>query len=196
MALFSTSASGQSLPFERLTPEEAAKRIEGCGVGPVTIRFDDLLQSHVLTVAGADAASDEQLKCIEQAASYHDVESPSAIQPKFNAMRAERWSAFALADAKEWLRKRGLLERVPTYTPGETNDVVFAREVETLCGPIARGAFESEYGPHVLDPDWIKGLGLPPKREGAEALSCLLTVTQVAGYEVGFIGNEAYTEDK
>ncbi len=39
-------------------------------------------------------------------------------------------------------------------------------------------------------------LGIPPKREGEEALACLLRATQVAGFRVGFIGNEAFYTDQ
>ena len=96
------------------------------------------------------------------------------------------------AEAIEWLSKRGLLDRVPKYVLGTTNDAAFTQAVEQLCGPRTNGAFQSQYGSHALSPEWIKGLGLPPKDEDMEAMSCLLNVTTVAGYSVGFIGNEAY----
>ena len=95
-------------------------------------------------------------------------------------------------EAREWLSKRGLLERVPKCIAGTTDDVVFTREVEQLCGHQTKGAFQSQYGQHALSPEWIRSLGLPPKDEDMEAMSCLLNVTAVAGYEVGIIGNEAY----
>ena len=46
--------------------------------------------------------------------------------------------------------------------------------------------------PHALSPEWIRKQGLPLKDEDMDAMSCLLNVTTVAGYQVGFIGNEAY----
>lgn len=196
MAIPSMSANSQTPPIERVTPEDAAKRIEACGVGPVTIRFDDLLQSHVLTIANAASASDLQLQCIDSAASYHDVELPAAVQVRFNAIREARWSSFALTEARSWLSQRGLLDRVPTFVPGKTDDAAFARQLEELCGPTARGAFQSTYGPHVISPEWIMALGMPPKHKNQEALTCLLNVTRVAGFSIGFIGNEAYADEK
>ena len=96
------------------------------------------------------------------------------------------------AEAREWLSKRGLLDRVPKYVAGTTDDAAFTNAVELLCGPRTKGAFQSQYGSHALSPEWIKALGLPLKNEDMEAMSCLLNVTTVAGYSVGFIGNEAY----
>lgn len=190
MALPSMPASGNPPHPERVSPEDAAKRIESCGVGPVSIRFDDLLRSHVLTVANVTSVSDEQLQCIDRAASYHDVELPASVQERFKTIREARWSAFALAEARSWLAQRGLLDRVPTFVSGKTDDAAFARQLEDLCGPAARGAFQSQYGPHAISPDWIMGLGI----KNQEALTCLLNVTQVAGFSIGFIGNEAYSD--
>ena len=96
------------------------------------------------------------------------------------------------ADAREWLTKRGLLERVPKYIAGTTDKAAFTREVEHLCGPQTTGSFQSKYGPDTLSPEWIRKQGLPPEDEDMEAMSCLLNVMAVAGYQVGFIGNEAY----
>jgi hypothetical protein len=196
MAFPSVPASSQTALPERISPQEAAKRIEACGVGPVTIRFDDLLQSHVLTISNAASSSDEQLHCIDRAASYHDVELPAPVQVRFDAIRQKRWSAYAVAEARSWLTQRGLLDKVPTFVPGKTDETAFARQLEELCGPTARGAFQSSYGPHVISPEWIMGLGMPPKAKNQEALTCLLNVTTIAGFSVGFIGNEAYADEK
>lgn len=143
-------------------------------------------------VASATSATEGQLACIDRAASYYDVELPPNIQKRFNAIREARWSAVFLAEARKWLSARGLLERVPKFIPGMTDEAAFAREVEKLCGPNAQGAFQSKYGFHALSPDWIGKLGMPPQPKGEEAFSCLLNVTTVAGFEIGFIGNEAY----
>ena len=97
----------------------------------------------------------------------------------------------SLAEARRWLSARGLLERVPKFVPGVTDEVAFTRDLEKLCGPRAKGAFQSQYGPHVLNPDWMRQLGFPLQREDEEAMSCLTFATTVAGFEVGLIGHEA-----
>ena len=194
--VFAASASSMVVPFEsmeRVTPEMAVERAAKCDVGPVTIRYEDELQSDILSAPNAASATESQLRCLDNATGFGIfVELPSGAQPRFDAIREARASAMMMVEAREWLSKRGLLDRVPKYVVGTTDDAAFTREVEQLCGPQTKGAFQSQYGPHALSPDWIKNLGLPPKDEDMEAMSCLLNVTTVAGYRVGFIGNEAY----
>jgi hypothetical protein len=188
-----TSAGGTFDRIERITPEMAVERAGKCGLGPVTIRFEEELQSDILTVTGGASVTESQLQCLDYAAGFGIfVELPTAAQRRFDAIREARASEMMRGDARKWLSKRGLLARVPKYIPGTTDDAAFTREVEELCGPPAKGAFQSQYGPHVLSPEWVQALGLPPKDEDAEAMSCLLNVTSVAGYRVGVIGNEAY----
>lgn len=95
------------------------------------------------------------------------------------------------AESREWLAKRGLLERVPKYIAGTTDSGAFSREVERLCGPEAKGAFQSKYGPEALSPEWMTKQGIPPKDGDMGALSCVLNVMTYAGYQVGFVGNGA-----
>ena len=59
-----------------------------------------------------------------------------------------------------------------------------------------RELFQSKYGFHALSPDWVRQLGLPPKRTGMETLSCLMNATAFAGFTFGFIGNEAFGPPK
>ena len=180
--------------FERITPQVAAERITRCGLGEVTIRYEEVLQSEVLTAAEATSVSDEQLACADKAASYYDLELPPAVQPRYDAIRNARLSAHSLQQARAWLAERGLLERVPRYQAGVTDDGAFTRELEGLCGPRATGAFQSEYGFHALSPDWAQR-NFEPFEEGAEVLACLMNAARVAGFEFGFIGNEAAATD-
>jgi len=188
----SVGSSGE--PFERVRPEVAAKRISDCGLGPVTIRFDELLQSEILTAASASAVTDEQLACADKAASHYDLELPPGVQARYDAIRAKRLSAHFLAEARAWLSARGLLERVPHYQAGVTDDADFTRAVEDLCGPRAKGVFQSQYGFHAISPDWMKRSLGPLDEEGSEVLACIMNVTRVAGYEVHLIGNMAPAE--
>jgi hypothetical protein len=189
LALWALPAGAQVL--EMATPEVAAERMAKCGLGPVAISYDPVLESHVLTPAKADAASDDQLACIDKAAGHHDVALPPAVQARFDAMQEARWAAVFRSEARAWLSARGMLERVPEYVPGTTDDTAFARKVEVLCGPRAQGALQSEHGPHVLSPDWIRK-GVPPTPEDTEAFGCVLNVIAVAGFKVAFVGNEAF----
>jgi hypothetical protein len=45
IALWLVSASGPPEEIVKINPEVAAERVSACGLGPVTVRYDDLLQS-------------------------------------------------------------------------------------------------------------------------------------------------------
>jgi hypothetical protein len=122
---------------------------------------------------------------------FYTLDLPPNVQPRFDAILGAAADVLARAEAREWLSARGLLNRVPKYQAGVTDDGAFTRQVEALCGSQAKGAFQSKYGFHALSPDWARQLGLPPKREGTETFSCLVNVTAYAGFTFGFIGNEA-----
>jgi hypothetical protein len=177
------------LPFERITPQEAAQRVSACGLGPVTIRYDEELQEDILTARSIKTATDEQLACADKAASYYDLELPATLQPHFASIRDARWSAFFQEQARSWLDARGLLNRIPKYQPGVTDEAAFTRNIESLCGQRAKGAFQSKYGYHAVDPDWAlrKLRPIDPKDE---TFTCLMNAMTVAGYRIGFIGNE------
>lgn len=196
LALSTTSASGLIDNIERITPETAARRAEQCGLGRVTVRYEEELQAEILTISDAAAASEDQLNCLDKATAWHDVALPPIVQLRFNAIREARASAFMVDEARKWLSARGLMKRVPKYVKGTSDDASFTRDVEVLCGARARGAFQSEYGFHALNPNWMKSITRPPKPEEEEAFACVLNVTTAAGFQVGFIGNEAYRTAK
>ena len=193
LAAWATTAGGSPEGMKRITSVMAVERAAKCGLGPVTVRYEDELQSDILSVPHAASATEAQLSCLDNATGFGIfVELPSSVQPRFDAIREARASAKMRVEARDWLAKRGLVERVPRYGAGRTDEAAFTREVEQLCGPQAKGAFRSPYGPHVLSPVWIGKVGLPSKDGDMDAMSCVLNVATVAGYQLGFIGNEAY----
>ena len=188
-------AAPSSVPldaFERITPQEAAKRLGQCGLGPVTTRYEALLDEDVLIATTVKSPTDEQLRCADKAVSFYTLKLPPNVQPHYEAMREARLTRLFEAQARAWLSARGLLSKVPKYQKGVTDDAAFTRQIETLCGPGATGAFQSKFGFHVLSPDWAKREFYLPDRSGGEVLMCLMHVTTVAGFEFGFIGNEYY----
>lgn len=176
--------------YDQVTAEVAAERVSQCGLGPVTVRYEDELQSEVLTAAPSSLLTDDQLRCADRAASYFDLELPVDSRARYDSIRNTRLAAYFLGESRAWLAARGLLERVPQYRAGVTDEATFTREVETLCGSHAAGAFQSSFGFHVLDPDWVRR-ELPIGNPGEDVFACLMKVTRVAGFEVGFVGNEA-----
>jgi hypothetical protein len=181
---------------ERITPQEAAKRFTRCGLGPVTIRWNDpeMGGEDIIVATGVRSATDEQLRCADRAVSYYTLELLPDIQRRFLAIREARFAPVFQAQARAWLSARRLLRRVPRYRRGETDDATFTRQVEKLCGPDAQGAFQSQYGFHAVSPDWVRR-NLGPPHKGDHALLCLMNVGAVADFKIGFIGNE-YIPDK
>src|SRR5260221_3336947 len=175
-------------PFERITAQEAAKRVAQCGLGPVTTRHDKDLDEDLLIATNTKSATDEQLACAEKAVSYYTLELTPTVQPHYDALREARFDAWFKDEARAWLSARGLLNRVPKYQQGVTDDGVFTRQVEGLCGPQTNGAFQSKYGFHALRPEWIRQLGVPTNRQAIETMSCLTSATRVAGFKGHFIG--------
>jgi hypothetical protein len=196
LALLSASA-GPFDRMERITSQEAVKRAENCHIGAVKIRYDDEQQSDILTVTDAKEANEQQLVCLDEATGFGIfVELPPTLQGRFDAIREARASALAKEDASEWLSARGLLDRVPKYVAGTTDDLQFTRDVEKACGSRAEGAFQSKYGPHVLNPDWFSKFPMPPKSEDEEVLGCVFQTITLAGFRMAFIGNEAFQAPK
>jgi hypothetical protein len=179
--------------FERITAQEAAERFNQCGLGPVTIRWNDLDSGgeDILVATEVRSATDEQLRCADKAVSYYTLELPAEIERRFEVLRDGRLAPVFRARASSWLSARGLLNRVPPYRKGKSDDAAFTRQAESLCGPRAKGAFHSQFGFHAVSPDWVKR-NLNPPDKGGEVLSCLMNVATVAGFEFGFVGNEYY----
>jgi hypothetical protein len=176
---------------EHITPEEAAGCVSKCGLGAVIVERRETdwgEDDEVLVAPNALEATDEQLASADRAAAFYSLELPATLQARYDAIRAARISAELLEQSRARLAARGLLERVPPYQVGMTDEGAFTGAVEELCGPRAKGAFQSEHGFHAISPDWVRR-ELNPARDGGEPLTCILDVTRVAGFEVHFIGN-------
>ena len=98
--------------YPNITPQVAAKRVTDCGVGAVTVRSDAELDTDVLIVGGSALVSDQQLACINKAASFYDVELPSSAQPRFNAIREAQSAALMASEARKWLKAHDLLDQI------------------------------------------------------------------------------------
>jgi len=177
---------------DRITAQEASNRLSQCGLGPVTTHYESDLQEDALVASSAQSVTDDQLACAYNVVGfYYTLELPQNVQNRFDAMLEAKAGVMLQAQAHDWLSARGLLDRVPKYQKGVTDDGAFTRQIEALCGPKAKDAFQSKYGFHAVSPDWAKR-NLDPPDKGAEVLTCLMNVATVAGFKFGFIGNEYY----
>jgi hypothetical protein len=189
--LIAAQDPGSLSSTDRITAQEAAERFTQCGLGPVAIRWNDpdTGGEDILVATAVKSATDDQLRCADKAVSYYTLELPPEIERRFEVLREERLAPAFEAEARSWLSARGLLNGLPRYEKGATDDAAFTRQVETLCGAHAKGAFESKFGFHTLSPEWVKRELDPPER-GDEALACLMNAMTAAGFELGFVGNE------
>ena len=189
LALFLAAGPAQPLPEmdDTATPRAAAERVMRCGVGPVAVKSRPELDRDVLVVTASAPLSEDQIVCIDKAASFYDVELPAADQPRFDRTREARAAAYLAGEGRKWLATHGLLDRLPAYQPGATGDADFAHKIEALCH--AKGALSSGYGLHTLNPDWTNvQVG---KFDPNDSFACLLNAALARGYPLGFIGNEA-----
>ena len=115
------------------------------------------------------------------------MELRSAAQPRFNAIREAHSADLMASEAREWLKTHDLLDQIPKYDAGVTDDAAYGRKVEKLCR--ADGALRSSYGPHALSPEWAMEHASDDRIEDGP-LTCLLNVAWATGLNIGFIGNE------
>lgn len=186
-ALLSTSAQADAGTHKLAEPKVAAHSLEACGFPEVKPRFDDTLQEDVLDISAIQNATDDQLSCVANVSvetSYY-VSFPEPLQARYAKIYGRTFHEKGMRDAKSWLSQKGLISKLPAYSG--TDAVKFARKLEKLCD--AEGALNSNFGPHAISADWMNRT-VANSRSGDTAFECLLKASAVAGFEVGFIGNE------
>jgi len=197
LLIFASQSAALGTPFEGVSPEAAAERISACGLGHVTLKYDELLQSKTLSALDGkvETVTDEQLSCADIAASYYNLELSAPFQARYNAIRQGRLNAHFLAEARAWLSERRMLDQVPHYEEGVTPDADFAEAAERICGPQAKGALHSDYGFHAIGPDWVLRRLTLVNKSNSDTFACILNVARVAGYELHLIGNAAFSDE-
>ena len=187
--LFLATADAELPTLDLVPSDEAERRLAACGLVDVEARYDDQIQDHVLHVEDS-APPDESLACAADVSSVtgYWIELPENSRDAYFAhyrrvsrQRSQEW-------ARERLTQQGLLAAAPVYVPGETDDKEFADRLESLCGDAAKGALQSEFGPHAISPAWAQSRD-GKLDETAEVMMCLMTYAAAAGYEMHFIGN-------
>ncbi|WP_176597244.1 hypothetical protein [Sphingobium sp. 15-1] len=180
-------AGALDTPHVLVTPEVAIQRTAACGFKKVASKFDDTLQEDLIVVLDDASISDEQLRCAalaSLASSYYVTFRPpieKAYQPLYWNLSREQGKA----DAMAWLDKKGLLSRLPTYDPKQSNSSAFARSLENLCGPKAAGTLKALNGMATFNDSALATGALDE-----ETLWCLTNAATASGYPLGFLGNE------
>lgn len=178
---------------EFVKPEVAASLVADCGFENVQPVFDDTLQEDVIKVLDVTVATEEQLTCVANASlgSHYYVVFPGPVDQTYQPLYWRIFRERGKADARAWLEQRGLLSRLPTFDPKQSETAAFARTLEGLCGPMAAGTLKPMKGFATFSDE-----ALSPGRLDDETFLCLLNVAEVSGYPLGFIGNEAYPQDR
>jgi hypothetical protein len=196
--LFLSDAAAQASPPLPTVPsaEVAAERVRACGFDQVSVKEDDELQEEVVEVSGVSAVPESKMRCAVQVSldTDCDVIFPEPANKAYwrlysqmeeKSPRAAAASAWMQGNAREWLRKRGLLAKVPKYVKGKDDNLRFARRLEDVCGPKAKGMFRLVDGHVVLWP-------APVGKAAADfsTVECLINAAAASGMRMGFVGNE------
>lgn len=167
-----------------------------CGLkaGGFTVKYEDELQSIEIVIGPQAGASTDKLDCIREAAHYEIVTfSDDEMQGAYTDHVTRLLRPKMLEDAREGLRKRGLLDGFPERTHF-ASDKLFAEALEKHCGV--------EPGWFFVESQW--GLIAQPKAtplSGSEwdQMTCLMNAMMYVSakgeiFKVGIIGNEQFSD--
>lgn len=146
-ALLLSAAGPQSgeAALGRVWPGLAAQRVRACGLPNVTLAYQRDLDAYVVVVSGAQTVSDDRLRCAAKVSLETDytIIFPATLSQRYDQIYWPMADDAGRRQARAWLAKRGL--KLPSYTKG-TGQLAYARKLERMCGPRAKGAFVIEDG--------------------------------------------------
>lgn len=194
--LFLSAGAAQASPppLAVASPTVAVERVKACGFKHVRVKEDDELQEEVVEVTGVSTVPEAKMRCAVKVSldtvRYVLFPAPASkdywrLYSEMEGKGGDRQTAWMQGNARDWLQQHGLLAKLPTYEKGKTDDLAFARQLEGLCGPEAKGVFRLFNGHVVLWPA-IPGTG----QMDFSALQCVISAAEVSGMPFGFVGNE------
>jgi hypothetical protein len=180
------------------THERIITALNACGVprAKVRITYEDELQSEFVRIGDLGGSDEARFQCVRK------VIFPAYIVDLSAAPQGEAYYAFdrregaklARAEAVEWLKTRGLLDRVPRYD-ARKGLKAFARALETACSIRPGSVFETHDSSGLTIRRSFFGDSMTS--DVHDQLTCLLQMesasnAQQHGINFGFVGNEAY----
>ena len=184
------------------TYQQTIESIAQCGIPRVGIKiaYQDDLQSDEVTIDDLGAVSDEKLRCLKNAVHpfYILTLTNGAQQVAFYEFSRREDRPKRKAEAREWARSKGLLNRVPSFDR-ERGLKAFAAATEETCG-IKQGSALMLAGESALtfQPNFLWGTNF---KKSAEELQCLSQIFEASdAYEHGisfnivFIHNQVVAE--
>jgi hypothetical protein len=179
------------------SPPPVIEQLTRCGLnaGGLTIEFDDLLQTAVVTVKIGAGGRASMFPCVRHAIwgaaeiTFENEKLGEAYRQFDQSVGAAEGQAMARA----WLAEHGLLDRLPQFATGE-GEASIREKIESFCS-IPRGTALELASPGFLTfrHDFMT---LPPKPEFECLLYTLMAVDlEKQGLSFGFIGNERYASE-
>jgi hypothetical protein len=193
LALWIAAAAPAGAGLGLASPEEAAGQVAACGAGPASAHYEDEMGEYVVQLQPTPSATDEQLRCVADLGvkGGYLISVPPAMEERYRALESRLLDKLILTSAQDWAVAHDMVGKVPHYRKGTDKDRPFTGKLEKLCGPEAKGAFGSQYGSRVLAPAFIKRAAAG--EVSSETLQCLFNVSILAGFPLGFVGNEAHS---
>ena len=172
-------ASGAALG--RIWPGLAAERVKACGFSNVTLAYERRLEAYVVVVSATQAPSDDQLRCAARASLDTDytITFPASLSQRYDQIYWPTADEVGRQQARAWLAKRRL--KLPLYTKG-ADQLAYARKLERMCGPRAKGAFAIEEGYVTL-----KSV---PEQLDAATFDCVANALRAAGLPTGIAARD------
>lgn len=182
--------------------EEVREAIAGCDVDSTNIHiaYDAEVQSAVITIHDIGGSDERRLRCLSEAAHpFYLVELENADQrAAFLSFTTHQSRQRARAEAIEWLRATGALERVPRYDPTLGLEA-FAHLLEAACDLPPGSALEVQ-GSSTLTfrRGFLEELQTTESHGRFVCLNLMLDASNADEHEIhiGFIGNEAVSGDE
>jgi hypothetical protein len=162
----------------------------------LSISFDDLLQSNVVTVARKAGGEASQFTCLRSAVwgKADILFDDEKLQSDYRSFDAAVALAEVRWEARHWLAERGMLEKLPEFSVGTPPDKI-VRGIEEFCS-IEPGKALSLYSPTSITfrSDFLK---IPASPE-SECLIRAMSVIDLEkhGLEFVIIGNAAVAQEE
>lgn len=174
------------------------QKLVECGLdrAGLNVAYSDLLQGLEVVIDPKAGASADHFKCIHEAAAGEFVTfKDGELYRAYLAYSSELARPMILERTRNELAKKGLLEGFPERR-AYGSDKEFAGALETHCGLKAGEAISLEGGNLVLLPGNVPAF--PARGKRWEQWTCLMSaIMYVAARDrinIGFIGNEAFSE--
>ena len=188
------------IPLPPPSYEQTIEAIASCGVPAANIRisYEDELQSDVITVSDLGGTDEERFRCLREAVHPFYILAIEAAdqQIAFFSFADREDRRQARAEAIEWLRAQGMLNRVPQHDPAKGIEE-FARALEAACSLPTESALEA-FNPFILTfrQDFLERGLKTGSHDGFSCLSRMMAASNADEHDIrlAFIGNEAVSE--